>query len=770
MPSLRNIPGGVACLLLFAHSATATEASSALSDSSSSAKVEDTSAESLNEIVVSATKRDENLNRVPISIAALSTQAMEESQVKSISDIASLVPGIEFDSVSNWGPNLTNIAIRGVSSLSGASTTGIYINDTPIQSRVQFSSYTGQPLPFTFDLARVEVDRGPQGTLFGAGAEGGAVRFIPTEPSLTQSSGIAHAEVSETKWGGLSYETGMAAGGPLVDDSLAGRVSVWYRKDGGYVDRVDPFTGATVDADANRADSKAARLALVYRPTDTLSITSSLNYQSHDTHDTGTFFEGLSNPQDGVFNNGRLLRQPTTDTFYLPSIKVEADLEFADLTAISSYFHREASTVLDATNLDGALLGGYGNPLGPAYPTSYSQANPGYQTMQNSALSQEVRLASHDANAPLTWLAGLFYSRVRQVDIQSVDDTYFSTVNPILYTDQGILDTQVAAFGQVDYRVTQQFKLTAGLRVADVKYQAFQYVGGPFNAGVPPFVVGASRETPVTPKAGVSYQLNDNHLLYVSVAKGYRVGGINTPLAEYCAPAVAPKSYSSDSLWSYEIGAKDTFLDGRLQVDSSAFHINWKNIQQSVLLSNCGFIYFANEGSANSNGFDLALTALLGDHFRPGLAVSYTDAHYAQTLFNGAATVVNKGDSVGTVPQVPTPWNLTGSLDYKLNVVGDWKATLRLEDIFHSRNNGRFASYDPTAISYAPDIPPNPSTNLLNGRATAQYGNFELEAFVKNALNSTPVLNRGQDTITSNLFYASTLTPRTVGVGGSWHF
>jgi iron complex outermembrane receptor protein len=734
-------------------------------------RIDDALHEALGEIIVTATKRAENLNKVPISIAALTPEAMAQSGVKSFRDVAAIVPGIEFDSVTNWGPNLNNISIRGVNSTIGTSTTGIYLDDTPIQSRVQSFSYIGQPLPLTWDLERVEVDRGPQGTLFGAGAEGGAVRFIPSAPSLTQFSGLAHSEVSQTKNGGLSYESGIAAGGPLVQDSVGGRISLWYRKDGGYVDRVDPFTGATVDANANRSESKAARVAIAYRPMDTLTITPSVNYQSQQTHDSSTFYEALSNTQEGVYKSGRLLQQPTTDSLYLPSVKIEANLGFADLTSVSSYYHRDASTLFDNTNLLGALLGGYGNPLGPSYPTDHSQAAPGYINLKQSFISQELRLASSDAHAPITWVAGVFYSRVRQEDNETVDSPFFGPPNPVLYTDQDILDTQVAAFGQVDYRLTERLKLTAGLRVADVKYDAVQFVSGALNTGVPPVASGESRETPVTPKIGASFQYDDNNLFYVSIAKGYRVGGVNTPLANYCnVTTPAPKTYNSDSVWSYEIGAKDSLLDGHLLIDTSVFHIVWKNIQQPVLIPSCGFEYFANLGSATSNGFDLALSALIGDHFKPALSVGYTNAHYTKTILINGVVTVDKGDTIGTIPQVPSPWNVTASAEYVLNPLADWRVTLRLEDVFHSKNTGPFASYDPAAISYAPAISPNPSTNVLNFRLSAEYRHFEVEAFVNNLLNSTPLLNRGQDTPASALFYRTTLRPRTIGVGAYWHF
>jgi iron complex outermembrane recepter protein len=738
-------------------------------------KSADESHDSLGEILVTATKRSENLNKVPISIAALTPEAMAESGVKGFRDVAAIVPGIEFDSVTNWGPNLTNIAIRGVNSTIGTSTTGIYLDDTPIQSRVQSFSYIGQPLPFTWDLERVEVDRGPQGTLFGAGAEGGAVRFIPTAPSLTQTSGLTHSEVSETKDGGWSYEAGMAAGGPLIDDTVGGRISLWYRKDGGYVNRVDPFTGDTVDANSNYSESKAARLAIVYRPTDGVTITPSISYQSQESHDTSTFYEYLSNPQQGDFENGRLLRQPSTDSLYLPSVKVETNLGFADLTSVSSYYHREASTLFDNTNLVGALLGGYGNPLGPSYPTNYSEAAPGFINLKQSFISQELRLTSADVQAPVSWVAGLFYSRVRQEDSEAIDTPYFATAlattNPVLYTDQGIVDTQLAAFGQVDYRATERLKLTAGLRVADVKYDADQIVSGYLNEGVPPVATGESRETPVTPKVGASFQYDDNNLFYVSIGKGYRVGGVNTPLANYCTgTGPAPKTYNSDSVWSYEIGAKDALFDGHLQVDTSVFHIDWKNIQQPVLIPSCDFEYFANLGAASVNGFDFALSALIGAHFKPALAVGYTDAHYTKTVMVNGVVTVDKGDTIGTVPQVPSPWNVTASTEYALDPMSDWRITLRLEDIFHSKNTGPYASYDPAAISYAPAITPNASTNVLNFRLSAEYRKFEVEAFVNNLLNSTPLLNRGQDSIASDLYYDTTLRPRTIGIGGYWHF
>jgi outer membrane receptor protein involved in Fe transport len=298
-----------------------------------------------------------------------------------------------------------------------------------------------------------------------------------------------------------------------------------------------------------------------------------------------------------------------------------------------------------------------------------------------------------------------------------------------------------------------------------------QYDSGAFNQGIAPVAGGGSRETPITPKFGASFQYDDDDLYYVSAAKGYRVGGINTPLPDYCTgTSPVPKSYNSDSLWSYEIGAKSFLWNRHLQIDASAFHISWRNIQQPVVIPSCQVTYFANLGTATSNGFDLGLNALLGPHLKLRLMTAYTDAHYDKTVINDGTITVRRGDAVGSVPQVPTPWDITASSEYAFDVLVDWHVTIRLEDIFHSRNNGPFSSDDPAAISYAPAIPANPSTNVLNLRVTGDYKNLQVEAFVDNALDSSPLLYRGQDGITSSLFYRTTLRPRTIGLGVYWHF
>jgi outer membrane receptor protein involved in Fe transport len=739
----------------------------------------------LAEIVVTATKRKEELSKVPISIVAYGREALEASGVKSLEGLAALTPGVEFDNSAGFGPGtLTNIAIRGINSTIGTSTTGIYLDDTPIQTRVTALSYFGNPLPLMFDVERVEVDRGPQGTLFGAGAEGGALRFISPDPGLEKTSGFARTELAFTSGGSPSYEAGAAVGGPIESGKFGYRVSAWARRDGGYVDRVDPFSGAAVQSDANWTGSYALRAAVAAAPSAGLRITPSVYAQSVHINDSSAFFEGLGNPAAGVFDSGRLLAQPSTDKFLLPSLKIESAQGAVTLTSVTSYFYRNGQLNDDLTSLDGALLGGYGSPLGPAYPTSHGDAGPGLLATFVHAFSQEIRVASSDPADPLQWTAGVFYSDQKQDETEAVFSPYFAVNLFGLPGDTSLLtssllshDRQTAAFGQADYALSARWKLTLGVRVARTSGSFDQVQNGALlGLTSPTESTGTQSETPVTPKLGLSYQLDTNNLLYTSVSKGYRVGGANPPipLASAADPAGCPLGsepapYRSDSVWSYEAGAKDKLAGGKLVLDSSVFHVNWSDIQQQIYLSSCGFGYIANTGAAVSNGFDVGMRAAATSSLTLGLSFALTNAYVTKNVSAAGLTLVQAGDVVSSPPAVGSPRNLTASAEYALSVLGR-DAYLRAEDIFHSRNTGPFNTMIPGSAGYAPLIPANPATNLVNARAGVDLQGVDLSLFANNLFNSHPLLGRYQDTVTSLLFTDTTLRPRTVGVTASYRF
>jgi iron complex outermembrane receptor protein len=730
----------------------------------------------LEEVIVTATRRSESDEKIPLSIIAYNEAALDKAGIKNITDLATLTPGIQFDNQTGLGAgSVTNIAIRGVEPTAGASTTGIYIDDTAIQGRLTNASAFGNPYPNTFDLERVEVLKGPQGTLFGAGSEGGAVRFIQTQPGFDNYSGKAVVEVSTTKSGDPSYEAGVAGGGPIVPDTLAFRASAWYRNDGGYIERVDPFTLATVQSNSNYSESSSARFALAYRPVDEVTITPSIYWQRVFVNDTSAFYEYLSSKDD--LKNGRLLRQPANDSFYLGSIKLDAHLGFANLVAISSYFDRHGKTLNDLTSLMGVIgasvslpLGnaGYGDPRGPAFPTSYADAAPQYGYITQRIASQEIRLTSSDPNARLTWVAGLYYSHAHQEDPNYLYDYLIpnppATSQPVLFQNPIETDKQTAIFGQADYAIWRGLKFTAGVRVARSTVNAEEAATG-FIAGNPQccYFQNAT-ETPVTPRFALSYQADEKSLYYVSGSKGYRLGGGNLPTGMTCKE-IGPLSYQSDSLWSYEIGAKNRLFDDHLQLDISAFHVNWSNIQQNILLADCGAQYVTNAGKAVSNGFDLSTQVLLTSQLRGLFSLAYQNAHFTQTITSvgGSTIIVQSGDAVGALPQVPSPWNATLTLEYDFRLA-DRAMFVRGEDVFRSRNNGPFPTQIPGGFSYEPDLRPNPNTNALNLRFGADFGSYNASLFVNNVLNSQPWLGRWVDATGSSLFTDGTLRPLTVGL------
>jgi outer membrane receptor protein involved in Fe transport len=739
-------------------------------------------------IVVTANKREEALSTVPISIVALSNESLSLSGVKNIADLANLVPSVEFYGNAGYGSGtLSAIEIRGIYSLVGASPTGIYVDDTPIQGRLNSLSFFGNAYPLMFDVSRVEVERGPQGTLFGAGAEGGALRFISAAPALSGSGdGFARGEVAFTERGGLSYEGGVAVGAPIISDELGFRASAWYRQDGGYIDHVDPFTGATIQKNSNAAQSYALRGAVSYKPFDGVVVTPSIYAQSVHNDDAQAYFEYLSNRSEGDLRNGRLLPQPNTDRFYIPSLKLEAELGPARFTAVTSYFDRTGRLQNDLTNYMGALFGpyvSYGNPLGNEYPADYSQAGPTYLRIAQRVFSQEVRLLSADEAARLRWTVGVFYSRGTQIDVEDVHSEYYAVnlfgipaTDSLLYSSLESVDTQLATFGQVDYRLTQSLTATLGARVGHTTSKFTETQQGPIAAESP--TSGKQSETPVTPKAVLSYQIDGNHMLYVSAAKGFRIGGANPPIPLQseanpagCPLDAQPPPYGSDSLWSYELGSKDVFLNGNLRINSSVFDVEWKKIQQNVYLVSCGFGYIANTGSATSRGFDLSAEAAVTPALTVGLSVSYTDAHITANSYTPDGNPIFKeGDAIGTPPGSLSPWNLTGSIRYAFTAIPGTRSYIRVEDIYRTRNPGPFNSQIPDSPSYSPLIPPNPATNLTNLRLGTDWRDWELSLHVNNLFDRQPALGRYNDIPSATLFTDYTFRPRTFGLSAKVKF
>jgi outer membrane receptor protein involved in Fe transport len=726
------------------------------------------------EIVVTATRQSQTLSKVPLSVSAYTKQALDVQDVKDIQDITRLTPGLVYQTTRTT----TNIAIRGVNSTAGAATTGVYIDDTPIQVRV-VGYGGGTAYPEVFDLDRVEVLRGPQGTLFGAGSEGGTIRFITPSPSLTNYSAYGRAEVASTQDGDPSYETGLAVGGPIIADTLGFRASFWYRRDGGYIDRGNDLTGAVTEPNANYHDNYVGRIALAWEPIPGLRITPSVYYQDIYANNLDSYWVGISKPSQGKFVNGDPVKDKSVDDFVLPVLNVDYKTGFIEMVGVLSFFDRKQIADYDYTIYDQSLFTGITYPLYPGQEATGAFLN------RQKNYTGELRIQSANPDARFHWVVGIFASQAEQTGDENVLDNDFPQYIQAVYgvpstaifgplvdgkyiynQTETTTDKQLAGFGQVDFKLTPKLTLTAGARVAyttvDVNSSALGPVVGP-----PAIDKGSQKQTPVTPKFGVSYQLNSDNLLYATVSEGYRPGGYNPAVGSPCGAELAadgltkaPSLYNSDGVWSYEIGTKNKFFDHRLEIEASAYQIDWNNIQQLVNLNSCGFSYVANLGSARSRGFDLQTSVRPMDGLTLSATVGYTDAKFLQTVTGapGAAVpIVSAGDGI-----IGPPWTVTLSGQYEF-IAWNRKSYFRVDYDYMSHQTNSFIT-DPRNGSYDPTIPNPPVINYVAMRVGVRLAQVDLSMFVNNLFNSTPETSLDRVDALTTIYRATTLRPRTIGL------
>jgi iron complex outermembrane recepter protein len=776
---------------------------------------EETSANSgaLEEIVVTATRREESISKVPISITAMTQDALDQKGIRDFTEMVRFTPGVSIDTS---GTNA--ISIRGISSSGGAGTTGIYIDDTPIQMRA-LGFNPDDTLPKTFDLDRVEVLRGPQGTLFGAGSEGGTVRYIMTQPSVTADSTYARAEVSYTQFGEPSYEGGVAHGGPIIDGILGFRASAWYRYDGGWINRVDDATGAITEKNANYTNAVALRLALLYQPAENVKITPSIMYQDKQQHDLSTYWPAYSNPGAGEFNNATPERIPIPDQYYLPALKIQADFAHVTLISNTSYYHRNELDAYQGTAYDLAYYQALGwpnalypgaPPLGcgpasttPTQPCSWyplidangihmppgfaGYSTPNTMTNQQRTLTQEFRLQSNNDDSRWKWTVGAFFSYAQELSIENLNDpqinqlftqlygvtadslfgSYYACpgfastgeTEPIpacsvYYNNNKSVDRQVAGFGEVSYKLTDQLSLTAGGRYADLGFSLTHFADGYENYG-PSNAGGSEHETAFTPKLGLNFQADDHNLYYFTYAKGFRPGGYNPPLIPACGPGLiadgfangeAPQTYGSDTTQSFEIGSKNNFAD-RLKIAASVYYIEWDGIQQNVYVGgNCGLQFTDNLGTAVAKGFDLQADAVVGGGLSIEASVGYTDARFTKTSQSDLAI---KGDAISGEaainysPGTNAPWTIAVGPNFAFKAF-DRDAFVRLDWEYTSRNPWLAPVQDTRSTQYNPNAYTLPSTSFTSLRSGIRLGGWEVSAFIDNLFDSHTLLNYAQ--------------------------
>ena len=732
----------------------------------------------LEEVIVTANKVAEPLNKVPASVGVLTASALDSQHVVDMQDVVNRVPGLS--SNFSGAPGTSTFTIRGISPGGGTeATTGLYIDDVSINGGLGFS---GAYEPAFFDLDRIEVLRGPQGTLYGADSFGGTIRYVNKQPDLNKLDG----ELTTSFYGQAQGDPGESVRGavnlPLIDHTLGLRLAGIYQHDGGFIDHVDS-TGAVVQKNSNVQDVYGVRGVLLWQPAEGLKVTPTFQYQTTRNADRWFYDETR-----GPFDTPKRLEEPTHDRFLFSAVNVEANFGSSSLTSVSSYVDRKPSAVRDFTVYDNS---GYIAPTVAAFFDPSDAKNslqalsdiavPAYHPETNQQWAQEIRLASHFDGIGLRTLFGLYFNHeVRGHNAYEVA-AGFGRLTQALFgvsTDEALTqafdlqpgqadlgdtffveDTQErinreAVYGEASWTPPserlQGLTLTLGTRVSKITYRFTGFYDGFFTEGYTP-INHAFDENQVAPKYRIAYQATDTLLLYASAAKGFRLGGTNQPLPSTCDAEVQSSgttpgdTYATDSIWSYEAGTKVSLFDRTVQLNASAFHIDWNKIAEQVNFQSCGFGFQANVGAATSDGGDISIELRPISALDIQLGVAYTDSQFSKTI---AEDNVFKGSPVPFSPS----WTAS------INVGYTWR--IRAGNAYLRANyNYTDVSRGGLIVSQGNFIRPSYDTVGVSGGY--ERDGWDVSVYAKNLTNAHPRLQEEIFTGYSNI---STLRPRQVGV------
>jgi outer membrane receptor protein involved in Fe transport len=761
----------------------------------------------LEEIVVTAQKRSEDLTKVPASISVLSGAALQEQHIENFQDITRALPGVSFNAGSTVsggpvGPGTTNINIRGISSVSGSATVSVYMDEVSI---TQGNLYDGSAEPKFLDFDRVEVLRGPQGTLFGASSMGGNLRFISKKVDLDNFGGDINADLSGTDHGDVNYSLDATANVPIVPGKWGLRFSAQSGYNSGYIDHYNPNgDGQLLQSGTNTERWTAFRFSSKMQFDDTLSATLAMFYQHDHTADTPLFYLNL-----GTFKQDKPVNEPITDNVFIPSLTIEKDFDSFTLTSATGFFQRDFDfqddgTVFNSLAVSQFFLDGAGGTFTAHQPQNDAILgtipSPVHRNDRAWQESEEIRLTSKDATLfgnPLNWIAGVYFENQRQArddfepapgfsaafkkiygfGIQSpqsvISNTYehslpgnanlpyISYAQDLLYGDNQWLDQQqYAAFAQADYNITSDLKGTIGMRYEYATQNYFRNSFGILSFGnVFPFTAQTDTYA-FTPKFSLDYSINDDVSVYGTISKGFRLGGPTGPVASsVCGGDLAtygisakPTKYGPDKLWSYEAGAKSRLMDNRVTINADAFYISWDNIQQQINLPSCGASITQNFGSAESYGTEFEVRALVTPELTLGLSGDITRAVITDSPNSLTARV---GQEVLNVPK----YTFVFSADYDFPINDQMDAFIRGDYDLVGSSKGAFAESDPAYNE--------PEYGVLNGSLGMTTGPYEVSLYAKNLTNNQKVIQRPAINFTEEGY---TLRPLTVGVRGSMKF
>jgi outer membrane receptor protein involved in Fe transport len=701
----------------------------------------------IEEIIVSATRRDTLLQDTPIAISVLTGDTLQSLGARDVIDWFDLVPGLTYNDDAFGGRRLT---IRGVSV--GAEvrpSVGEYLDDTPLANfagGAALPAYSGMR-PQMVDMARVEVLKGPQGTLFGGGALSGAVRNITNAPDLERTYTDAEVGYSYSSHGGTGDFLNGMVNLPVRQDVLALRLVGYRRNDAGYIDNREPD-----DENTNEVETWGARASLRWQPLGALSVILKGQVQDRDTG-------GISSNDTGVgdWDQVRFVRERDDEYWKLFTLNVSYEFGWGRIESITSLVDRWPRWTFDVTEFGQFFYSS------PPYGLDLAVRIANHFEVEIEDKVQEVRMTSVDGGR-LSWVVGAYLERQQHWVTQDWLSPGFDAATGGLAAAAGFPDTpahggseskldQRAVYGELAYDLTDRWEGSVGTRISKYQLDHWQFIDGYDALGYADWMLG-STETFTTPQATLAYRPTSGHLYYLTVARGARPGGPNQfsdEILAFCGSDLAAAGHpngvppmESDSLVSYEIGAKSTWFDSTLVIDAAAYHIDWNDIQLFSVLQ-CGYGFGANAARANIDGGEVEVLWEPVTRLQVALGGAYIDSRLSD---DEAALAAEDGDAMPGVPEWTFYTNISHELAVKSSVTPYWNASYRYVP-------STWTAFDEAQRTRVP------SRRVLNLRAGVRLREWTLELFADNALDERLVLAHSSNIVGE---WDVLAPPRTIGM------
>lgn len=771
----------LASCLTFAIPAMAQDGTGASVADSSPAEVQGS------EIVVTALKRETTLQETPLAITAVTGETLADANITDAFQLNRVAPGLRISEGGNGGARIT---LRNINA-SGEPVVGLYYDDTPLVSPVGVNNSAGSANPDVrlFDVERIEVLRGPQGTLYGSASMAGTVRLIYAKPDLVEYEGATQLMGTSVKGGGLGGEAYGMVNAPIVPDVLGVRVVGFYRERDGWID--NSLRGLK---DINDYESYGGRVMVRFKPTDDFTVDGMAYIQRYNGFVNNWLWGQDGEVLDTQYDAQWLTLHENADNMDLYTLSAEYDFGFATLSGTVSHQKRYLDYTSDSSNFfiaQQANTSRCATYIGVAscdaeqleeYRTFALAQSPSaaYSQQYTKADTQEIRLSSNGDNK-LDWTVGLFHSK-RDGDMYSnvvlVDSESGEVIKPLstearmangevvspasVIFRRSILDTleQTAVYGEASYELIEGLDVTAGARwyKFDRSVTGEAIIGNIIIGAVP----GEANTATATDKGwvfkfGADYEVSPDVMVYGSASQGFRPGGVNQVIG---LPAeLGP--YGSDSIWSYEIGVKSQLFDRVLTLNANFYQIDWSDIQVSgqadAQSTGSTFSFISNAGAARVRGVEVetVLNPLPGLNFRGN--ITYADAKLVEDQVTDVFSASGKaGDPITGVPK----WTWQLGAEYVKSLSDDLDGLVRL-DAAHTGGIWTSFNYDNPYRYYLP------AYTELSGRIGVERadGKWGAYLFVNNLLDEQALTSKGSGTLFgSGAVRAMGLTPRTIGI------